>query len=98
MCTRLTGDGQGTDTGINYTTPLAECVLLKRCPYCDDVHCATFIFSWWHSCCHVDGLEATHDPYASISLWQYFAVIFIAACLEVGKNTERVIEPYKSSK
>lgn len=29
---------------------------------CDDVHCATFIFSSWHVCCHVDGLEATHDP------------------------------------
>lgn len=51
-------------------------------PYCDDVHCATFSFSSWHCCCHVEGLEATHDPYASISLWQYFAVISIAACLK----------------
>lgn len=55
-------------------------------PYCDDVHCATFIFSSWHFSCHVDGCEATHDPYSSISLWQYFAVISIAACLH-GQKT-----------
>lgn len=60
-----------------------SCGLCKSMvPYCDDVHCATFIFNSWHFCCHVDGLEATHDPYASISLWQYFVVISMAACLK----------------
>ena len=49
--------------------------------YCEDVQLATFILSSWQCCCQVDGLEATHDPYSSISFWQYFAVIFMAACL-----------------